>query len=146
VKRKSKHAIAYIDGSSIGNPGPAGIGVLIFIADNEDLLRSNPKIIRISEPIGFATNNQAEYKALIKALEEAKTRGIEHITIYSDSQLLVKQVNGLYKVKSKSIGGLHAHAIKLLSQFASAKVEYIGREANREADKLAKDGAKRVKI
>ena len=142
MKRKSKHAIAYIDGSSIGNPGPAGIGVLIFIADNENLLRSKPKIIRISEPIGFATNNQAEYKALIKALEEAGKRNVKSIKIFSDSQLLVRQMNGTYKIKSKNILELYDQAVKLIGQLEDAQIMYISRQQNHEADKLAKEAAK----
>lgn len=127
--------LAYIDGACRGNPGHAGIGVLI-VDERRGFRRE------ISEYIGNSTNNQAEYSALTKLLGEISSNkefeGLTKLVVHSDSELLVKQMNGEYKIKSKNIMKLHLEARRLLRQL-NFKVEFhkISREKNREADRLA---------
>ncbi len=121
--------IAYIDGGSRGNPGPAAAGfVLTDHAGNQ--LQAKAFFI------GRTTNNVAEYTGIIKALEAAKQIGAEQLMVFSDSELLVKQVNGEYKVKSEQIRPLFRQAVDLLGDFESWKVRHIVREKNKDADKL----------
>lgn len=124
----------YIDGASKGNPGLAGVGVII--CQNGHVLRN------ISNFIGRATNNFAEYSALIQGLEEALIMKADCIKINSDSQLLCRQLNKEYKVKSQNIIGLHAQALRLMSVFKEASVRHIPREENCGADKLATQAVK----
>lgn len=119
----------YIDGASKGNPGPGGIGVVIC--------RDGETIKNISDFIGNTTNNVAEYTALIYALEEALILKAENLKINTDSQLLHRQIKGLYKVKSPNISGLHQRALHLMSAFKSVEIKNIPRENNCGADKLA---------
>ena len=119
----------YIDGASKGNPGPSGIGVVVC---------SGGQTIRnISSYIGNATNNIAEYTALIYALEEALKLKAEILSINTDSQLLHRQLGKVYKVKSPNIIGLHNQVSHLLSGFKKVTITNILREDNRGADKLA---------
>ncbi|MGB9667969.1 MAG: ribonuclease HI family protein [Thermosulfidibacteraceae bacterium] len=117
-----------IDGASKGNPGRASYAYII-----------ETKRFKIEEfeEIGIATNNQAEYQALISALKRALEMGIDDITVYSDSELLVKQLKGEYKVKSNNLKDLFSEAVSLLKKFKSYQIIHISRELNREADKLA---------
>jgi ribonuclease HI len=126
----------YIDGASKNNPGPAGIGVVIC--------REGQVVENISEYIGETTNNFAEYTALIYALKEALAKNAEAININSDSQLLCRQLNREYKVKSPSISGLYAQAVRLLSDFKQVSIKHIPREENRGADKLANEAVKKA--
>ena len=119
----------YIDGASKGNPGPSGIGVVI--CQGEDTLKN------ISSYIGNATNNIAEYTALIYALQEALVLKAEAVTIKTDSQLLARQLNKIYKVKHANIIGLYHQAVRLLSAFKETCIINIPREENCGADKLA---------
>ena len=119
----------YIDGASKGNPGPSGIGVVIC--------RGQDTIKNISSYIGNATNNIAEYTALIYALQEALILKAEVVTIKTDSQLLARQLNKVYKVKHANIIGLYNQAVHLLSAFKEACIINIPREENCGADKLA---------
>jgi ribonuclease HI len=121
----------YIDGASNGNPGPAGIGIVILDNDNR-------QVAKVSSYIGRKTNNFAEYTALIRALKIAiyfKTRSLK---IRTDSELVVKQINGEYKVKHEQITKLYDQAIKLLRSIEMSKVEFIPRAQNEKADYLAK--------
>lgn len=122
--------VAYIDGASKGNPGRASIGVLIV--DEED-----NKIKEFSEYIGYTTNNVAEYIALIKALIELMRFNPTSVEIYSDSELIVNQMKGRYKVKSKNIYPLYYLAKSLFKYFDSIKFHLISRSENKIADKLA---------
>ncbi len=123
--------IAYTDGASQGNPGPAGIGVIIAQPDGV--------IVKVlSEAIGRATNNVAEYTALIRALEEAISLGCADIEIYSDSELLVRQVAGSYKVRQPHLYPLYQKVQLLRSKFQRAQLTYVPRESNQEADSLSK--------
>ena len=121
--------IIHTDGASRGNPGPSAAG--FTLADG-----SGTRLQAKAFFIGQATNNVAEYTALIKALEAAGQFGTEQLTVFSDSELLVKQVNGWYKVKSEQIRPLFRQVIDLLDGFKNWKVQHIMREKNTEADKL----------
>lgn len=130
------HAEMYCDGASSGNPGDSGIGVLIDLDDDG-------KCHQISEYIGTATNNIAEYSALIKGLEVAMHLGVQKINIYMDSELLVRQINGIYRVKHKNLVPLWTRAMELLKHFYHYKVTHIPREENKKADALARSAIAR---
>ena len=125
-----KHLIINVDGASRGNPGKAGVGAVIRGSDNTI-------IERVSKYIGIATNNIAEYQALILALETAKQIGAEKINIYADSELMVKQIKGEYRVKNEGLKPLYQKAIGLLKDFKAYGIIHIEREKNTDADKLA---------
>ncbi|MBW7988506.1 MAG: phosphoribosylglycinamide formyltransferase [Planctomycetes bacterium] len=125
----SEKIVAYIDGGSRGNPGPAAAG--FTLADS-----CGTQLVGKGFFLGKATNNIAEYTGFLKALEAAKQAGAEQLTVFSDSQLLVRQINGQYKVKSENIRPLFEEAVKLLRGFKSWQVRHIPREKNKEADKL----------
>jgi len=123
--------IIYTDGGAKGNPGPAGIGVVIK-AKNKKL-----KTIRtISKYLGILTNNQAEYYALITALEEAKKMKGSRITCFLDSELIVKQLTREYKIKDKKLASLFIKVWNLSQGFKKINFFYIPREKNKEADWL----------
>ena len=125
----SKSIEIFIDGASRGNPGLSGIGVVFF---------ENKKIVKeLYKFIGETTNNIAEYTALIYALQEALINRYEQITVKSDSELLVKQVNGDYKVKNKGIKPYYEQYLHLLRGFKGIIVVHIPRKENSSADKLA---------
>ena len=126
---KNKKLSLYTDGAARGNPGPAGIGIVI-----KD---GRKKIKEIYEYIGEATNNIAEYSAVIKALEEAASLKAGAITLSLDSELVVKQLNGEYKVKDANMKELFSRAMEILKCFSSFEVRHISRENNKDADKLA---------
>lgn len=126
----AKHLTINVDGASRGNPGKAGIGAVIRGGDNTI-------IERVGKYIGIATNNIAEYQALILALETAKQIGAEKINIYADSELMVKQIKGEYRVKNEGLKPLYQKAIGLLKDFKAYGIIHIERGKNQEADKLA---------
>lgn len=128
VSKKGRLKI-YIDGAARGNPGPAGIGVVVV---GEDKMK-----ITLSEYIGETTNNVAEYTALLRALEIPEVQEANAIKLYSDSELLVRQMNGFYKVKSENLQHLFGRAKKELARFSDFIITYIPREENRGADRLA---------
>jgi len=119
----------FVDGACRGNPGPAAIGVVIK--------KDNEVIKEISRDIGNATNNIAEYSALICALKEAKDLKAEDIEVYGDSQLVCRQVLGAYKVKHPNIIPLFEEVKGLIKDFKSFKLTHVLREKNKEADRLA---------
>ena len=119
----------YIDGASIGNPGDSGIGV-IFCEGKETLKN-------FSKFIGKQTNNFAEYSALIFALQEALVMDVKSVTVYSDSELLCKQIKKEYKVRSENIKYLFEQAMGLIRGFQHFKIIQIPREQNKGADRLA---------
>ncbi len=121
--------IAYIDGASRGNPGPAAAGFTLVDSAGTQLQAK-------AFFLGQATNNIAEYTSLVKALEAAKQIGAEQLMVFSDSELLVRQINGQYKVKSEQIRPLFRQAVDLLDEFKNWKVRHIAREKNKEADRL----------
>ncbi len=129
--------VAYIDGGSRGNPGPAGFGVRVERPDGT-LLEE------LAESIGVATNNVAEYRGLIAALEWARDRGERALHVRSDSLLLVQQMLGRYRVKHPGLQPLHARARLLAHEIGGVTFEHVRRESNTHADRLANtamDGA-----
>ena len=122
--------IIYTDGGSRGNPGPAAAGFILKDKNGNQLLARGLFL-------GETTNNFAEYTAIVKSLEAAKQLDAAKVTIFSDSELLVRQLNGQYKVKSDSLRPLFQQALKLLNSFEDWKVEHITREKNQQADELA---------
>ena len=124
------NVIIYTDGVSRGNPGLAAIGAVI--KDEQSRL-----LISTSRRIGVATNNQAEYEAVIAALEEAIKLGTGRVDIRSDSELVVRQLNGQYRVKNPRLKSLHQHVKHLLGQFEGFAITHVPREQNAEADHLA---------
>ena len=133
----SKHLKIFIDGACHGNPGPAGIGVVIF--ENDKLIEE------FSKPIGDATNNIAEYNALIYGLTQALHLKADHVTVLTDSQLVCRQVTGVYKIKSVHLKFLYDQAVSLLKAFKTAEVQHIPREQNEIADRLAARSLKTCK-
>ena len=122
--------IINVDGASRGNPGPAAIGVTL--KDESGVL-----VAEISEKIGQTTNNQAEYRALIAGLKQCKILGAKEVFVRSDSELMVRQVLGIYRVKKEELRPLHAEVRKLAGSLTLFKISNIPREQNSEADKLA---------
>ena len=128
----------HIDGAARNNPGDAGIGVWAE--------KKGKEILKLAEFIGKATNNVAEYTALIRALEELLILGHKKGHFYSDSQLLVEQINGRYKVKDEKLKGLFSRALKLIAKMAEFKITHVPREKNRMADDLANLGIDRARL
>lgn len=120
----------YIDGATKGNPGPSAVGIIVKDVDGE-------VVERMSEYIGDGTNNRAEYIACVKALKLAKDIGLYSLVIYSDSELVVKQLNGEYRVKDKNLYEYYKEIRKLEKDFDSVEYKHIPRENNKEADGLA---------
>jgi ribonuclease HI len=120
----------HIDGASRGNPGEAGFGISVATPEGGELAA-------LYGYLGRATNNVAEYQALIHALRYALQRGARRVSVYSDSELVVRQVEGTYKVKHPDMRPLHREATALLARFEEARVVHVPRERNREADRLA---------
>ena len=121
--------IIHTDGGSRGNPGPAAAGFTLDDVDGHRLLAR-------AFFLGETTNNVAEYTALVKALEAARKLGVEHVTVYSDSELMVRQLSGAYKVKSEAIRPLFEQVSDLRSQFDSCLVRHVMREKNADADRI----------
>lgn len=128
-----KELILYIDGVARGNPGEGGIGIIIKNQDGKVLEE-------IGGYIGETTNNYAEYTALVTALKAALRYKPSKVTVYSDSQLLVRQINGLYRVKSQNLIPLYKEGKDIISKIGNVMVLHIPREKNKEADVLANKG------
>lgn len=128
--------IIYTDGGSRGNPGPAGFGVAMY-SKGRELLETFNKFI------GITTNNQAEYQAIVFALEKAKDMGVKKVACFLDSELAVKQLNGEYKVKNKDLAPLFLKIHNLRIQFDSISFTHVRREFNKEADRLANEAMDR---
>lgn len=122
----------YIDGAARGNPGPAGIGIVIK--------KGSTTLAEISDYIGRTTNNIAEYLAFIRGLEEALVLRATKINCLSDSELLVKQIKGEYKVKNEGLLPLYHHVKSLIKKFKTFTIEHTLREENKHADQLANKG------
>jgi ribonuclease HI len=120
----------HVDGASRGNPGEAGFGVHVTAEDGRE-------VATLYGYLGRATNNQAEYQALLHGLRYALSRGATRVEVCSDSELLVRQVEGRYRVKNPGLQRLHREAQGLLARFENARVTHVPREQNREADALA---------
>ncbi len=124
--------IIFTDGGARGNPGPAGIGAILYDSQKQVLAE-------ISEYLGVATNNQAEYKALIAALKKAASLGASELECYLDSELVVKQLKREYKVKNKDLAPLFLEIHNLSFKFKQITYTHIPREQNKEADRLANE-------
>lgn len=125
---------AFIDGASSGNPGEAGAGIVIFSQDKV--------ILKKSIYLGSMTNNMAEYEALLFVLNKALEKGIENLTVHTDSLLVANQVSGTYKVKNPILKDYFSQVRRLLDNFKHFSIKYIPREKNRIADSLAKKAIK----
>ena len=126
------YLVAHSDGGARGNPGPAGYGVVI-----KD--QSGRKVADLSEYLGHQTNNFAEYQGLIAALEYALQHGPKALKLISDSELLVRQIKGIYKVKNATLQDLHGRAKELIAQLEWFSIGHALREHNTEADRLANE-------
>ena len=122
--------IIYCDGGSRGNPGPAGLGAVIYDEDKNILFE-------ISEYLGVTTNNQAEYKGVLQAIKKAKELKAKELTFYLDSELIVKQMNGQYRVKNRDLIPLYMKIRKYVLEFQKVEFNHVRREYNKEADALA---------
>jgi ribonuclease HI len=130
----------FIDGASKGNPGPAGIGVVVTREDGEVLKE-------IGESIGRTTNNVAEYTALIRGLSEAKALGADAVVVQTDSELMASQMSGAYKIKAPHLLELNLKAKQLSAQFVGGvKITHVLRHHNAKADALANKGAQSAGI
>ena len=125
--------VAYIDGGARGNPGPAGYGVSIQSPDGQVL-------DQLHGALGIATNNVAEYNGLLAALQWAIDHDTDRVHVRADSELLVKQMRGEYKVKNAGLQALYVRARLLAAQLADVKFEHVRREFNKEADRLSNLG------
>jgi ribonuclease HI len=123
----------HTDGGARGNPGPAGIGAVLIDEPGE-------VVGEVAEAIGIATNNVAEYRALIAGLELALAKGVTQLEVFMDSELVVSQMQGKWKIKNKGLQPLALKASSLLKQFESTTLTHVPREKNADADKLANQG------
>lgn len=130
------YLIAHSDGGARGNPGPSGYGVVI-----KD--QSGRQVAALSEYLGRQTNNFAEYQGLIAALEYALEHGPKALKVISDSELLVRQIKGVYKVKNATLQDLHARAKELIARLDWFSIGHALREHNQEADRLANEAMDR---
>ena len=135
-RRETGYWRLYCDGASRGNPGPAGAGALLY--DPGGTLKG-----QLSRYLGETTNNVAEYQALILGLQLAREQGAARIQILADSQLVVEQLKGSYKVKSPHLLPLWQQAKKELQSFEAYAISHLGRAGNQEADLLARQAADR---
>ena len=122
---------AYVDGGARGNPGPAGVGVVLVDDADGEVLHERGRFL------GRATNNVAEYQALLTALETAAELGADALTVRSDSELLVRQMTGQYRVRNAGLRPLWARAGELAGGFQTFRIEHVRREKNAHADRLA---------
>jgi ribonuclease HI len=129
-KPPEHHLVAFSDGGARGNPGPSGYGVVI-----QD--ETGKKVAGLSEYLGHQTNNFAEYQGLIAALEYAVKNGHKALRVISDSELLVRQMKGIYKVKNAALQDLHGRAKELIAQLDWFSIGHVLRGKNQEADALA---------
>ena len=125
-----RHLVAFSDGGARGNPGPSGYGVVV-----QD--EAGRKVATLSEYLGHQTNNFAEYQGLIAALEYAVANGHKALKVISDSELLVRQIKGIYKVKNAALQDLHGRAKELIAQLDWFSIGHVLRGHNEEADSLA---------
>jgi ribonuclease HI len=124
--------VVNVDGGARGNPGPAAIGVVVSTPDGEVLEEH-------AERIGSATNNVAEYRALMLGLERALALGAREVELIGDSELVVRQVQGEYKVRDEVLWRLHKHVIRALAEFDSWSIRHVRREENEVADRLVNE-------
>lgn len=136
VRKEGLEFLMYVDGASRGNPGEAGVGVVI--TDSQGRTVKEYKAF-----LGVATNNVAEYRALILGLEKAWALGGNRVTAYLDSELVVRQLRGEFKVREAHLKPLHQQALERLQQFSRYEIQHLPREENRRADQLANEAIDR---
>jgi len=124
----------YIDGASLGNPGRSGAGIVSYDAEGNEVWREGIHL-------GTMTNNMAEYEALVRALRKAREMAVTMVSVYTDSELVAKQVLGSYRVKNDRLKKYLQEAKDLINEFNRFEIKYIPREKNKLADKLAKSAA-----
>jgi len=122
--------LIYTDGAARGNPGPAGAGAILRDSDGNVLAE-------VAEPLGHATNNVAEWTAVLLALEEARRLGATHVDLRMDSQLVARQISGVYRVKHPDLKPIHAAVMDLLRVLDGYTVGHVPRELNKDADRLS---------
>jgi ribonuclease HI len=125
----AQRLVVHVDGGARGNPGPAAIATVVSTPDGEIVEEHG-------ERIGEATNNVAEYRALLLGLDRARARGAREVELVGDSELVVRQVRGEYKVKDDALKALYAKVVKALAEFDSWSIRNVPREENAEADRL----------
>lgn len=124
-----RRAVLRTDGGARGNPGPAGAGIVLEVEDGAT--------VRAGRYLGVTTNNVAEYEALVWGLENARALGVGELAVYADSELVVRQLTGEYRVKNPGLKPLHERALSLMRSFDRVEVRYVPREENRAADEMA---------
>ncbi|HET7646029.1 MAG TPA: ribonuclease HI family protein, partial [Candidatus Limnocylindria bacterium] len=122
--------LIHTDGAARGNPGPAGAGAILRDADGA-------VVAEIAQPLGRATNNVAEWTAVRLALEEASRLGASHVDLRMDSELVARQITGIYRVKHPDLKPIHAEVMQLLSSFDGYTVGHVPRALNKDADRLS---------
>jgi ribonuclease HI len=132
LTERPRRLVANVDGGARGNPGPAAIAAVLATPDGEVLEQ-------IGEPIGRATNNVAEYRALLLGIERARAFGAVELDLVGDSELVVRQVKGEYKVKDPGLRELHAQVRAALAGFERWSIRHVRREHNAEADRLVNE-------
>lgn len=123
--------LIHTDGAARGNPGPAGAGAILRDAADGTVLSE------IAEGLGYATNNVAEWTAVLLALEEARRLGATHVDMRMDSELVARQISGVYRVKNPGLKPIHAAAMELLRSFEGYTVGHVPRALNKDADRLS---------
>jgi len=135
--RGVEHAILHVDGASRGNPGPSAVGVIVHLPTGEELFSMGKKI-------GRGTNNVAEYHAVIEGMKLARKLGARRITVRLDSELVIKQLTGVYRIKNLELESLAREVAGQSRHFSGCVFEHVRREENREADRLANEALNRV--
>lgn len=129
----TRRLVLYTDGAARGNPGPAGVGAVLYEEDST----GRRLVGEVSRDIGWATNNVAEYQALVDGLQMAERFSPAELVVRADSQLLVRQLRGEYRVKAPGLRALHQEVMQRLAGFPRTRIEHVPREQNTEADWLA---------
>ncbi len=129
--------VAYLDGASKGNPGPASIGIICYVDETEKEI-----LFQVSEKIGHATNNIAEWTSLLRLVEELVRRNILESKVYMDSELVVKQFKGEYKTKNTELQKIKEQVLNLKKDLENLQLIHVKREKNKVADKLANEAFK----
>jgi len=145
TKNSNRNLVIYIDGASSGNPGDSGIGFVIYELPSCGASRQDDRgqvLEKAGQYIGNTTNNVAEYTALLYAQKRARELSAENVQIYTDSELLAHQMNGIYQVKSPNLKPLYEQAQRLKKEFKRFSIQAVTRDKNKEADKLAKTAIK----
>jgi ribonuclease HI len=132
TRREHSRLVVHVDGGARGNPGPAAIGVVVSAPDGTI-------VDELGERIGVATNNVAEYRALLRGVEHASELGARELELINDSELVAKQLTGAYKVKHPAMQPLHAQAIAALERFDSWRIQSVPRAQNERADALVNE-------